>query len=185
VLVRPSFVLGGRAMEIVYDEASLARYVGHAMEVSPGKPVLIDKFLESAIEVDVDCLADGRRCYVGGVMQHIEEAGIHSGDSACVIPPHSLPGAVVEEIKRQARELARELNDLRKRLDLDLTDRIELTLAVGPRVEAALASYRDWVAGEVLATSIEVAAADRVSLGADAHRLDIDGEPLGVLLRRV
>jgi carbamoyl-phosphate synthase large subunit len=110
VLVRPSFVLGGRAMEIVYDEASLSRYVGQAMEVSPGKPVLIDKFLESAIEVDVDCLADGQRCLVGGVMQHIEEAGVHSGDSACVIPPHSLPAAVVEEIKRQARALARELN---------------------------------------------------------------------------
>ncbi|MFO0929199.1 MAG: carbamoyl-phosphate synthase large subunit [Gemmataceae bacterium] len=109
VLVRPSYVLGGRAMEIVYDEASLNRYVGTAMEVSRGKPVLIDKFLESAIEVDVDCLADGERCLIGGVMQHIEEAGIHSGDSACVIPPHSLPPLVVEEIKRQARALAREL----------------------------------------------------------------------------
>ncbi len=109
VLVRPSYVLGGRAMEIVYDEASLSRFVSRAMEVSPGKPVLIDRFLESAIEVDVDCLADGQRCYVGGVMQHIEEAGIHSGDSACVIPPHSLPPLVVEEIKRQTCELAREL----------------------------------------------------------------------------
>ena len=80
------------------------------MEVSPGKPILIDKFLESAIEVDVDCLSDGQRTLIGGVMQHIEEAGIHSGDSACVIPPHSLPADVVEEIKRQTRELARELN---------------------------------------------------------------------------
>src|SRR5205823_10181587 len=87
VLVRPSFVLGGRAMEICYDEASLKRYVGKAMEVSPGKPILIDKFLESAIEVDVDCLSDGTRTIIGGVMQHIEEAGVHSGDSACVIPP--------------------------------------------------------------------------------------------------
>jgi carbamoyl-phosphate synthase large subunit len=110
VLVRPSYVLGGRAMQIVYDEEALRGYVGEAMEVSPGKPVLIDKFLESAIEVDVDCLADGRRTFIGGVMQHIEEAGVHSGDSACVIPPHSLPPAVVEEIKRQARALARELN---------------------------------------------------------------------------
>jgi carbamoyl-phosphate synthase large subunit len=109
VLVRPSYVLGGRAMEIVYDEGSLSRYVGMAMEVSPGRPVLIDKFLESAIEVDVDCLADGNLCLIGGVMQHIEEAGVHSGDSACVIPPHSLPEAVVEEIKRQTRALAREL----------------------------------------------------------------------------
>jgi carbamoyl-phosphate synthase large subunit len=110
VLVRPSYVLGGRAMEIVYDEAALSRYVGYAMDVSPGKPVLIDKFLESAVEVDVDCLSDGRRTLIGGVMQHIEEAGVHSGDSACVIPPHSLPPPVVEEIKRQTREMARELN---------------------------------------------------------------------------
>jgi carbamoyl-phosphate synthase large subunit len=110
VLVRPSYVLGGRAMEIVYDEASLSRYVGYAMEVSPGKPVLIDKFLEAAGEVDVDCLSDGTRTLIGGVMQHIEEAGIHSGDSACVIPPHSLLPTVVEQIKEQSRALARELN---------------------------------------------------------------------------
>ncbi len=110
VLVRPSYVLGGRGMEIVYDEPSFRRYVEQAMEVSPGKPVLIDKFLDSAIEVDVDCLSDGQRTLIGGVMQHIEEAGIHSGDSACVIPPHSLPREVVEEIKRQTRELARELS---------------------------------------------------------------------------
>jgi carbamoyl-phosphate synthase large subunit len=109
VLVRPSYVLGGRAMEIVYDEASLGRYMERAMAASPDKPVLIDKFLEAAIEVDVDCLSDGTRTLIGGVMQHIEEAGVHSGDSACVIPPHSLPPAIVEEIKRQARELAREL----------------------------------------------------------------------------
>jgi len=110
VLVRPSYVLGGRAMEIVYDDSSLSRYMARAMEVSPGKPILIDKFLESAIEVDVDCLSDGDRTVIGGVMQHIEEAGIHSGDSACVIPPHSLPTPIVEEIKRQTRAMARELN---------------------------------------------------------------------------
>jgi carbamoyl-phosphate synthase large subunit len=110
VLVRPSFVLGGRAMEIVFDEASLVRYVERALDVSPGKPILIDKFLEAAIEVDVDAIGDGRRAFIGGVMQHIEEAGVHSGDSACVLPPHSLPSAVIDEIKRQTRELARELN---------------------------------------------------------------------------
>jgi carbamoyl-phosphate synthase large subunit len=109
VLVRPSYVLGGRAMEIAYDEFALSRYLQQAIEASPGKPILIDKFLEAAIEVDVDCLSDGQRTLIGGVMQHIEEAGIHSGDSACVIPPHSLPAPVVEEIKRQTRELAREL----------------------------------------------------------------------------
>jgi len=110
VLVRPSFVLGGRAMEIVYSDEQLAQYLAKALEASPDKPVLIDKFLESAIEVDVDCLSDGERTLIGGVMQHIEHAGIHSGDSACVIPPFSLPPETVAEIKRQTRSLARALN---------------------------------------------------------------------------
>jgi carbamoyl-phosphate synthase large subunit len=109
VLVRPSYVLGGRAMEIVYDEEALKKFVVQALEVAAGKPVLIDKFLESAIEVDVDCIADGSRTIIGGVMQHIEEAGVHSGDSACVIPPHSLPAEVVAEIKKQTREMALQL----------------------------------------------------------------------------
>jgi carbamoyl-phosphate synthase large subunit len=110
VLVRPSFVLGGRAMDIVYDESYMEKYVKQAIAASPGKPILIDKFLESAIEVDVDCLSDGKRVVIGGVMQHIEEAGVHSGDSACVIPPHSLPTSIIDEIKRQARALATALN---------------------------------------------------------------------------
>ena len=109
VLVRPSYVLGGRAMEIVYDEEALKKFVIQALEVAAGKPVLIDKFLEAAIEVDVDCIADGSRVVIGGVMQHIEEAGVHSGDSACVIPAHSLPGDVIEDIKRQTRAMALEL----------------------------------------------------------------------------
>src|SRR5262249_33678242 len=83
VVVRPSFVLGGRAMEIVYDERSLDRYMDKAVDASPEHPILIDKFLEDAIEVDVDAVADGERTLIGGVMEHIEEAGIHSGDSAC------------------------------------------------------------------------------------------------------
>ncbi|MSR53824.1 MAG: carbamoyl-phosphate synthase large subunit [Gemmataceae bacterium] len=106
VLVRPSFVLGGRAMEIVYDESEFAKFAKFALEASSGRPILIDKFLESAVEVDVDCLSDGNRVVIGGVMQHIEEAGIHSGDSACVIPPHSLPAAVIDEIKRHSKALA-------------------------------------------------------------------------------
>jgi carbamoyl-phosphate synthase large subunit len=110
VLARPSFVLGGRAMEIIYDELTLVRYMEErAFNVSRDTPVLIDRFLESAQEVDVDCLCDGTRAIIGGVMQHIEEAGVHSGDSACVIPAHSLPATVVEEIKRQTRELALKL----------------------------------------------------------------------------
>jgi carbamoyl-phosphate synthase large subunit len=111
VLVRPSFVLGGRDMKIVYTEQELTAYLARiGPELSKSKPLLIDKFLENAVEVDVDCLSDGTRTVIGGVMQHIEEAGIHSGDSACVIPPHSLPAVVVDEIKRQACLLAEALN---------------------------------------------------------------------------
>ena len=98
VVVRPSFVLGGRAMEIVYDELSLDRYMTEAVEASPEHPILIDKFLEDAIEVDVDAVCDGQRTIVGGVMEHIEEAGIHSGDSACAIPPFSLPSDIIQRL---------------------------------------------------------------------------------------
>ena len=109
VVVRPSFVLGGRAMEIVYDESSLARYMTEAVEASPEHPILIDKFLEDASEVDVDAVCDGTRTIVGGVMEHIEEAGIHSGDSACAIPPFSLLRRIVAELKRQTLALAEAL----------------------------------------------------------------------------
>ncbi|MDB5391228.1 MAG: carB, partial [Planctomycetaceae bacterium] len=110
VLVRPSYVLGGRAMEICYDDVSLAKFMAQALDVAPDHPVLIDKFLEDAIEVDVDAVADGELVIVGGVMEHIEEAGIHSGDSACAIPPFSLPASVVEEIKQATYAMARSLN---------------------------------------------------------------------------
>ncbi|MFZ0448376.1 MAG: carbamoyl-phosphate synthase large subunit [Desulfatiglandaceae bacterium] len=110
VLVRPSFVLGGRAMKIVYDEADLEYYIKSAVDVSPGKPVLIDRFLEDATEIDVDALSDGQKTVIGGIMEHIEEAGIHSGDSACVLPPISLKPEVIEEIKAHTRALAGELH---------------------------------------------------------------------------
>ncbi|HLW17728.1 MAG TPA: carbamoyl-phosphate synthase large subunit [Actinomycetota bacterium] len=106
VLVRPSYVLGGRAMEIVYDDAMLARYIETAAQVSPAHPILIDRFLEDAIEVDVDALCDGTDVYIGGVMEHIEEAGIHSGDSACVIPPHTLSRAQIAEIAGATQKMA-------------------------------------------------------------------------------
>ena len=108
-LVRPSFVLGGRAMEICYDHVQFERYVAEAFAVAQGQPVLIDRFLEDAIEVDVDCISDGRDVIVAGVMEHIEEAGVHSGDSACCIPPHSLSAEVVAEIKKAAINMARAL----------------------------------------------------------------------------
>lgn len=109
-LVRPSFVLGGRAMEICYDRSQFERFVAEAFVVAQGQPVLIDSFLEDAIEVDVDAICDGSDVIVAGVMEHIEEAGVHSGDSACAIPPYSLPGPVVAEIKQATDALARELN---------------------------------------------------------------------------
>ena len=112
VLVRPSYVLGGRAMMIAYSKAELDVYVGRAFEAAHEagtQTVLVDEFLKDAIEVDVDCVSDGRRCVIGGVMQHIEEAGVHSGDSSSVLPPHSLPTEIVLSIEEQARMLALEL----------------------------------------------------------------------------
>jgi len=109
VLVRPSYVLGGRAMEIVYDDGSLRSYFARAARVAPEHPVLIDSFLEDAFEADVDAIADGTRCVIGGVMQHIEDAGIHSGDSACVLPPYLITEAQVEEMRRHTRAFAERL----------------------------------------------------------------------------
>jgi len=110
VLVRPSFVLGGRAMELVYHEEDLRRYMQSAIEVSPDRPVLVDRFLEDAIEVDVDCISDGETTVIGAIMEHIEQAGIHSGDSACVIPTFSLSKKVLDEISAATKAMARELN---------------------------------------------------------------------------
>ena len=109
VLVRPSYVLGGRAMEICYDDASLRSYFARAARVAPEHPVLIDSFLEDAFEADVDAISDGTRCVIGGVMQHIEDAGIHSGDSACVLPPYLITEAQVDEMRRYTRAFAERL----------------------------------------------------------------------------
>jgi carbamoyl-phosphate synthase large subunit len=110
VVVRPSYVLGGRAMEIVYEVDELRRYMRTAVQASPEHPILIDKFLDEAIEVDVDALCDGREAVIGGIMEHIEEAGIHSGDSACSLPPYSLSKEIISEIRRQTVLMALELN---------------------------------------------------------------------------
>jgi carbamoyl-phosphate synthase large subunit len=109
VLIRPSYVLGGRAMEIVHDEEGLRQYLASAVEASEEKPVLIDKFLEDALEIDVDAIADGETVVIGGVMEHIEEAGVHSGDSACSLPPYSIAPETTQEIIRQTKILAKEL----------------------------------------------------------------------------
>jgi carbamoyl-phosphate synthase large subunit len=110
LVVRPSYVLGGRAMEIVHDGRDLERYMREAVKVSHDSPVLLDRFLNDAIECDVDCISDGESVFIGGVMEHIEQAGVHSGDSACSLPPYSLSDATVDEIKRQTAAMARGLN---------------------------------------------------------------------------
>jgi carbamoyl-phosphate synthase large subunit len=110
VLVRPSYVLGGRAMEIVYDDTELKEYMKEAVKISPEHPILVDKFLEDAIEIDVDALSDGKEVFIGGIMEHIEEAGVHSGDSACVMPPQSISKDVLKTIKEYTTRLALELD---------------------------------------------------------------------------
>ena len=109
LVIRPSYVLGGRAMEIVHDDAQLARYISEAVVVSGKSPVLLDTYLRDAIEVDVDAIADGTDVFICGVMEHIEEAGVHSGDSACSLPPHSLKPEIVADMERQTEKLARAL----------------------------------------------------------------------------
>ncbi|WP_305046170.1 carbamoyl-phosphate synthase large subunit [Geoalkalibacter sp.] len=134
VVVRPSYVLGGRAMEIVYTPEQLRSYMIRAVQASPEHPILIDKFLDEAIEVDVDALCDGSEVVIGGIMEHIEEAGIHSGDSACALPPYSLDAALVEEIKRQTVALALELKVVGlMNIQFAIKDGLVYLLEVNPR----------------------------------------------------
>ena len=134
VLVRPSYVLGGRAMMIVYDEQSLEGYMKNAVEASPEKPVLIDRFLEDAFEVDVDALADGEQCVIAGIQEHIEEAGIHSGDSSCVLPPYMVKSEHLNTMRRYTRQLAEAL-DVRGLMNIQfaIKDDIVYVLEVNPR----------------------------------------------------
>jgi carbamoyl-phosphate synthase large subunit len=135
VVVRPSYVLGGRAMEIVYDRQALMHYMATAVEASPGHPILIDKFLEDAVEVDVDAVADSHGgVVVAGIMEHIEQAGVHSGDSACVLPPHNLSAAMIEEIKQASYALATELGVLGlMNVQYAIKDDLLYILEVNPR----------------------------------------------------
>ncbi len=134
VVVRPSYVLGGRAMEIVYGIDQLRNYMKFAVQASPEHPILIDKFLDHAIEIDVDALADGTDVVIGGIMQHIEEAGIHSGDSACSLPPYSLAEELVEEVRRQTRALALELGVIGlMNIQFAVKDNVVYLIEVNPR----------------------------------------------------
>src|SRR5699024_4121873 len=109
VLVRPSYVLGGRGMEIVYTDETLSEYVTRAAVASPEHPVLVDRFLDDAIEIDVDALYDGRQMYLGGIMEHIEEAGIHSGDSSCTLPPATLGSGELQRVRAATEALAEDI----------------------------------------------------------------------------
>jgi carbamoyl-phosphate synthase large subunit len=134
LVIRPSFVLGGRAMEIIRDDAQLERYIATAVQVSGSSPVLLDSYLSGAIEVDVDALCDGQAVHVAGIMEHIEEAGVHSGDSACCLPPHSLSAATVEELKKQTVQMALALNVVGlMNVQFAIKDGVIYVLEVNPR----------------------------------------------------
>ncbi len=170
VLVRPSYVLGGRGMEIVYDEASLENYIARATEVSPEHPVLVDSFLDDAIEIDVDALFDGTDVYLGGVMEHIEEAGIHSGDSACALPPTTLGRQDIDEVRRCTEALARGLG-VRGLLNVQyaLKDDTLYVLEANPRASRTVPFVSK-------ATAAPLAkAAARVMLGAKIADLRAEG----------
>ena len=172
VLLRPSYVLGGRAMAICYDDDSVRDYVAKAAHVSPDRPILVDKFLEDAAEVDVDCVCDGKRAVVVGVMEHIEEAGIHSGDSACSLPPFSLPGLLTTEIVRQAKALALELGVVGlMNVQFAVKDGRVYVLEVNPRASRSV----PFVAK---ATGVPVAAiAAKVMLGKSLDELGLVDDP--------
>ncbi len=139
VLVRPSYVLGGRAMQIVYNRGELEHYMTHAVDASPEHPILVDQFLKDATEVDVDALSDGETVMIGGIMEHIEEAGIHSGDSACSLPPYSIAKSVIQDIKHQTKLLAKELNVVGLiNVQFAIKDRDVYILEVNPRASRTI-----------------------------------------------
>jgi carbamoyl-phosphate synthase large subunit len=176
-LVRPSFVLGGRAMEICYDQAQLERFVAEAFIVAQGQPVLIDRFLEDAIEVDVDAISDGTNVIVAGIMEHIEEAGVHSGDSACAIPAYSLQGPILAEIREATHKLARRLRVVGL-MNIQFAIKKEdgrqnlYVLEVNPRASRTVPFVSK-------ATGMPVAKiAAKVMAGMTLPELGVDGEPI-------
>jgi len=173
VLVRPSYVLGGRAMVIAWGQDQMAEVVAEAMSVAPDRPILIDKFLDDAIEVDVDAVCDGSVAIVGGVMEHIEEAGVHSGDSAMVLPPHSLPDELVEEIRDQTRRLALELGVVGlMNVQFAVKGRTVYVLEVNPRASRTVPFVSK-------ATGVPLAAiASKVMAGRSLAELGLTSDPL-------
>ncbi|MED5563605.1 MAG: carbamoyl-phosphate synthase large subunit, partial [Gemmatimonadota bacterium] len=172
VLVRPSYVLGGRAMEIVYDEASLKDYFERAVRASPDHPVLIDRFIEDAFEADVDALSDGTDVVIGGIMQHIEDAGVHSGDSACVLPPYLLGAAELEEIREKTRRFALELGVVGLlNVQYAIRDGVVYVLEVNPRASRTVPFVSK-------ATGVPLARlAARLMAGEKLADMDVPDEP--------
>ncbi|MDF3288866.1 carbamoyl-phosphate synthase large subunit [Streptomyces silvisoli] len=170
VLVRPSYVLGGRGMEIVYDEARLSAYIAESTEISPDRPVLVDRFLDDAIEIDVDALYDGTELYLGGVMEHIEEAGIHSGDSACALPPMTLGGYDIKRLRASTEAIAKGVG-VRGLINIQfaLAGDILYVLEANPRASRTVPFTSK-------ATAVPLAkAAARISLGATIAELRAEG----------
>lgn len=166
VLVRPSFVLGGRGMEIVYDDAALGGFITRATDITPDHPVLVDRFLDSAIEIDVDALFDGHELFLGGVMEHIEEAGIHSGDSACVLPSLTVTSAQLIEIRRATEKIARGV-DVRGLINIQfaIAENVLYVLEANPRASRTVPFVSK-------ATGVPLAkAAARIAVGATIAEL--------------
>ncbi len=170
VLVRPSYVLGGRGMEIVYDEQTLHGYITRATELSPEHPVLVDRFLEDAIEIDVDALCDGTEVYIGGIMEHIEEAGIHSGDSACALPPVTLGRSDIENVRKATEAIAHGIGVVGLlNVQFALKDDVLYVLEANPRASRTVPFVSK-------ATAIPLAkACARIMLGASIRQLRVEG----------
>ncbi|MGH3998461.1 MAG: carbamoyl-phosphate synthase large subunit, partial [Pseudonocardiaceae bacterium] len=170
VLVRPSYVLGGRGMEIVYDEQTLAGYIARATEITPEHPVLVDRFLDDAIEIDVDALCDGHEVYLGGIMEHIEEAGVHSGDSSCALPPITLGESDLVAVRVSTEAIARGIG-VRGMLNVQyaLKDDVLYVLEANPRASRTAPFVSK-------ATAVPLAkAAARIMLGASIAELRVEG----------
>ena len=170
VLVRPSYVLGGRGMEIVYDDETLKGYITRATELSPEHPVLVDRFLEDAVEIDVDALCDGAEVYIGGIMEHIEEAGIHSGDSACALPPVTLGRSDIEKVRRATEAIAHGIGVVGLlNVQYALKDDVLYVLEANPRASRTVPFVSK-------ATAIPLAkACARIMLGATISQLRDEG----------
>ncbi|MBW2193055.1 MAG: ATP-grasp domain-containing protein, partial [Deltaproteobacteria bacterium] len=173
LMVRPSYVLGGRAMEIILDEEMLLHYVAAAVDVSPERPILIDKFLENAIEAEADAIADGTDAFVPAVMEHIELAGIHSGDSACVIPPISIPPRHIETINEYTRKIAIELNVVGlMNIQYAISDETVYILEANPRASRTVP-----IVSKVCNISM-ARLATQVMLGTKLSQLDLEKKPI-------